>query len=194
MYHRKIIIISGDRLRTVVLRPGVLYGELDTIFVTEVIRNAQKHDGILYHFGSPQAVSQYAYVGNVAWGFVCALRTLRQDTSIGGEAYFIGDETPLMQLFKFSELFIKLHGGRLSSRPIPYTLILAIVLLLEWIVWLISPLKQINLPISSSTVRYANKKWSFSYNKAETELNYSPLFDWEDSYSRSCEFYKTAVT
>lgn len=194
MYHRKIIIISGDRLRTVVLRPGVLYGELDTIFVTEVIRNAQKHDGILYHFESPQAVSQYAYVGNVAWGFVCALRTLRQDTFIGGEAYFIGDETPLMQLFKFSELFIKLHGGRLSSRPIPYTLILAIVFLLEWIVWLISPLKQINLPISSSTVRYANKKWSFSYNKAKTELNYSPLFDWEDSYSRSCEFYKTAVT
>lgn len=125
---------------------------------------------------------------------MCALRTLRQDTSIGGEAYFIGDETPLMQLFKFSELFIKLYGGRLSSRPIPYTLILVIVLLLEWIVWLISPIKQINLPISSSTVRYANKKWSFSYNKAKTELNYSPLFDWEESYSRSCEYYKTAVT
>eukprot|EP00105_Crassostrea_gigas_P020084 XP_011438773.1 PREDICTED: 3 beta-hydroxysteroid dehydrogenase/Delta 5--_4-isomerase type 2 [Crassostrea gigas] len=185
---------NGDRLRTVVLRPGVLYGELDAIFVTEVIRNAKKQGGVLYHFGSPQAVSQYAYVGNVAWGFVCALRKLSQDTSIGGEAYFIGDETPLMQLFKFSELFIKLYGGRLSSRPIPYTLILVIVLLLEWIVWLISPIKQINLPISSSTVRYANKKWSFSYNKAKTELNYSPLFDWEESYSRSCEYYKTAVT
>uniref|UniRef100_A0A8W8K0Q1 3-beta hydroxysteroid dehydrogenase/isomerase domain-containing protein n=1 Tax=Magallana gigas TaxID=29159 RepID=A0A8W8K0Q1_MAGGI len=185
---------NGDRLRTVVLRPGVLYGELDAIFVTEVIRNAKKQGGVLYHFGSPQAVSQYAYVGNVAWGFVCALRKLSQDTSIGGEAYFIGDETPLMQLFKFSELFIKLYGGRLSSRPIPYTLILVVVLLLEWIVWLISPIKQINLPISSSTVRYANKKWSFSYNKAKTELNYSPLFDWEESYSRSCEYYKTAVT
>lgn len=181
-------------MRTVVLRPGVLYGELDAIFVTEVIRNAKKQGGVLYHFGSPQAVSQYAYVGNVAWGFVCALRKLSQDTSIGGEAYFIGDETPLMQLFKFSELFIKLNGGRLSSKPIPYTLILVIVLLLEWIVWLISPIKQINLPISSSTVRYANKKWSFSYNKAKTELNYSPLFDWEESYSRSCEYYKTAVT
>lgn len=181
-------------MRTVVLRPGVLYGELDAIFVTEVIRNAKKQGGVLYHFGSPQAVSQYAYVGNVAWGFVCALRKLSQDTSIGGEAYFIGDETPLMQLFKFSELFIKLYGGRLSSRPIPYTLILVIVLLLEWIVWLISPIKQINLPISSSTVRYANKKWSFSYNKAKTELNYSPLFDWEESFSRSCEYYKTAVT
>lgn len=184
---------NGDCMRTAVLRPGVLYGELDAIFVTEVIRNAKKQGGTLYYFGSPHAVSQYVYVGNVAWGFVCALKKLRQDKSLGGEAYFIGDETPLMQLFKFSEIFIKLHGCKLSSRPIPYALILAIVILLEWIVWLLSPFKQINLPVSSSTVRYANKKWSFSYNKAKSELNYSPLFDWEQSYNRSCEFYKTTT-
>ena len=191
--HDIVRLFSGKRLRTVVLRPGVIYGELDNIFVTSVIRNTLSHGGVLYHFGSPRAVSQYVYVGNAAWGFVCALNKLRHDTSLGGEAFFIGDETPLLQLFRFSELFIKLHGGRLSKRPIPYSLILVVVLVLEWILWFLSPLKEINLPVTSSSVRYANKRWSFSYKKAVSRLDYSPLFSWEESYRRSCEYYKTVT-
>jgi hypothetical protein len=96
-----------------------------------------------------------------------------------------------MGLFQFNERFIKLNGGRLASRPIPYMLMLMVVLLLEWVVWLISPVKKINLPVTSATVRYANKKWSFSYDKAKRQLQYSPLFDWDESYRRSCEFYKS---
>ncbi|XP_061197088.1 3 beta-hydroxysteroid dehydrogenase/Delta 5--_4-isomerase type 1-like [Saccostrea echinata] len=182
---------NGERLRTVVLRPGVMYGELDPIFVTAVIHATRKQGGVLYHFGNPNSYCQNAYVGNMAWGFVCALNKLYHDKSAGGEAYFVGDETPLMGLFEFNELFIKLHGGELARRPIPYLLMLTIVLLLEWIVWLISPLKQINLPVTSSTVRYTNKKWSYSYEKAKKELGYSPLYNWEDSYRRSSEFYKS---
>lgn len=184
-------IVSGQRLQTIVLRPGLMYGELDSIFVTSVIRATRTNGGVLYHFGSPQAFGQYVYVGNVGWGFVCALRKLFHGNFHGGETYFVGDTTPLMRLFEFNELFIKLNGGRLASRPIPYLLMLMVVLLLEWIVWLISPVKEINLPVTSTAVRYANKKWSYSYDKAKRQLQYSPLYDWDESYHRSSKFYKS---
>ena len=54
------------------LRPVVMYGELDPGFVTAGQEMARRSGGVLVRTNTTTVPQSQAYVGNVAWGFVCA--------------------------------------------------------------------------------------------------------------------------
>ena len=66
--HFSWILISGNLLRTAVIRPDTFYGELDKLFVTTSIEAASVTFGYLPYIGS--GVQPNSYVGNTAWGHV----------------------------------------------------------------------------------------------------------------------------
>ena len=64
---------DGSVLHTLVLRPTVMYGELDPWFVVSGLQAAHRSGGILLPVGDGRARMQVSYVGNVSWAHLCTL-------------------------------------------------------------------------------------------------------------------------
>ncbi|KAJ8312879.1 hypothetical protein KUTeg_002918 [Tegillarca granosa] len=180
---------NGNHLQTLTLRPVLMYGELDPYFMTRLIKTTARSGGKLTKFGSSQSYAQFVYVGNVAWSFICAHKALRSDPDLGGEAFFITDNTPTENFFNFSKPFLEANGFCLSSRSIPYWLIYFLIFFLNFVAWIISPIKQIDMPTTLSSVIFMNMKISFSSKEAHKVINYKPLFEPDQSHNLSMLFY-----
>ncbi|WAR02203.1 hypothetical protein MAR_008761 [Mya arenaria] len=71
--------VLGDLFRTISIRPVVMYGELDNAFVTIAQEMSKDTFGTLFMTNTSHVKQQTAYVGNVAWGFVCAEIKLNEE-------------------------------------------------------------------------------------------------------------------
>ena len=87
-----------------------MYGEEDPFYVTSGLEKAKSNKGVLMVVGGRKALFQQSYAGNVAWAFLCALSSMSKDEDLGGKALFITDDTPLMNSFDFTEIFLKILG------------------------------------------------------------------------------------
>ncbi|CAH1801617.1 unnamed protein product [Owenia fusiformis] len=68
-----------NQLKTLSLRPPVIYGEADTHFITQMLHSAKSFGGTLIPFGDGKTKWQQAYVGNVAWAHICAYRAVKNE-------------------------------------------------------------------------------------------------------------------
>lgn len=168
-----------------------MYGELDPYYVTNGMKNAATQGGVLPRVGNGRALFQQAYAGNVAWAHVLALHQISQsdDHPAAGQAFFITDDTPLMNSFAFMEPFLKSKGFSLSSYTIPYSLIYCGLYVTEAILRFIAPVCKINLETNLSSLIYINTDVYFKRNKAEEMLQYRPLFSYPESMQRSLDYY-----
>lgn len=189
------ILAKGDanRLHTVCLRPNVMYGEGDPYFVINGLRAAKESGGILTSVGDGSAKFQQAYVGNVAWAHLCALHAVMEDPGLGGRNFFVTDDTPLMNSFVFMKPFLRCRGFDLSENAIPYRLVYAVYYCIDWVLWAIRPIIQINLDIALPSIIYVNQTFYFNRRNAEDVLKYKPLYGYQTSLGMSMEFYKKAV-
>jgi 3beta-hydroxy-delta5-steroid dehydrogenase / steroid delta-isomerase len=76
---------SNLTLRTLALRPNVMYGEGDPYYVTAGLKAASTSGGVMYRVGDGSALFQQAYVGNIAWAHVRANQALALEADIGGQ-------------------------------------------------------------------------------------------------------------
>ncbi|XP_046551098.1 3 beta-hydroxysteroid dehydrogenase/Delta 5--_4-isomerase type 1-like isoform X2 [Haliotis rubra] len=183
---------SGSRFQAVSLRPTVFFGELDTHYIPSVLKMAHRNGGVLVQIGNGSALYQHTYVGNVAWAFICAERTLRSaagEESISGQAYFITDDCPPCSLPEQVLPFLRGRGFRLSTYRIPFFIVYSAVRFTEGLLWLLSPLTKIDLGFSAFSIWYANMTLTFKSKKARHELDYSPLFTPEESTAQANDYY-----
>lgn len=188
--HEMFFSVFSGKLRTLALRPNVMYGELDPYYVTNGLRSAKTNEGILTRVGDGSALFQQAYVGNVAWAHVLAASALKKDAETGGKVYFITDDTPLLNTFDFMKIFLLLKGFDLSSYAIPYPLMYVVLYCLESVLYAISPVKKINLPTALCSVIYINKTYYFNRKRAENMLGYKPIYDFDQSIELSAKYYQ----
>ncbi|XP_046363626.2 3 beta-hydroxysteroid dehydrogenase/Delta 5--_4-isomerase type 1-like isoform X1 [Haliotis rufescens] len=183
---------SGGRFQVVTLRPTVFYGELDAHYIPSVLRTANRNGGVLVQIGNGSALYQHTYVGNVAWAFVCADRTLKSVTGegdISGQVYFITDDCPPCSLPDQVLPFLVGRGFRLSTYRVPFSLVYSALLFTQGLLWLISPLTKVDLGFSALSLRYANMTLTFKSKKARLKLDYSPLFTPEESIVQANDYY-----
>ena len=185
-----VLFYTGSRLHAASLRCSVLYGEEDPYYVTSGLESAYNNDKVLVQIGGGGKLFQQCYAGNAAWAFVCADKTLQEDPSLGGQAYFIPDDTPVQNTFKFMEHFLITREYRLSSYFIPSCLVYYPLCALEFLLLLIAPLWKKNLTLTSGNVKYINMNLYFNGDKARRELNYYPLYTPEEAIQRSNNYYK----
>jgi nucleoside-diphosphate-sugar epimerase len=192
-----IPLLNGGRLRTLCLRPTTFYGENDAINVPRYLATAQRCGGKLWRIGGEDLTVQQTYVGNVAWAHLAALEALlKYPEKCAGEAFFVTDNTPAMNVFSFVLPFLEDHGLRLSSFRLPFALVyfgfMVFIFLLNafrkfFPDWKIP--KSVS-DFSLSQIAFLNMKASFCRNKAEDRLTYQPLFSFEESIDRSRKYYK----
>ncbi len=168
-----------------------MYGEGDPFQVTSGLRDAMNNAGILTRIGSGITKLQYAYVGNVAWAHIAAMKVLRKSQEVGGQAYFITDDTPPTNPFTFMQPYLVARGFRLSNYYIPYQPVYGVVFMVEKLLWLLAPLVKISLPVPAASILYVNSNITFSREKAELSLNYTPLYCYRESMKKAMAYYKT---
>ncbi|XP_046401480.1 3 beta-hydroxysteroid dehydrogenase/Delta 5--_4-isomerase type 1 [Ischnura elegans] len=201
-------------LKTVALRPTLLYGEEDYKFVPEICKLADACDGRLIQISGIGGKQQVTYAGNAAWAHLCAKNALKKHPeSIAGLPIFVTDDTHLDNTLRFVE---RVTGGRgpnpripnnnslndanakterspyhVTEWSIPMVLSYLVAILFELIMsWLVCPLFQVTLTVSPSAfISYLGSVVFFSRLRASIYMDYEPLYSMEEAIMSSSEFY-----
>ena len=131
------------------------------------------------------------FLGNVAWAFVVAkYQLINNPELIGGEIFFITDETKIRHMIDFVGPFIEDRGYKMSNTVIPFLLAYVISLLIFWIVKVFGVIKKIEPTMPHpSHVHLLSKTYSFSSEKATRMLGYRPIYTQEESFENSKSYY-----
>ncbi|CAH1231272.1 HSD3B1 [Branchiostoma lanceolatum] len=185
--HNGLVLSTGVTLRTCVLRPMYIYGEGGPVGVFPDWRYADNHGGKLPRISAKGPKVRPVYVGNAAWAHVLAAREIRrQPDVIGGQTYFVSDDTPVTDYSSFhaellSPLGYTIDDDTLISLRVWY----ALALLLEMIQWLLKPVLAFRPPMTRGILQLYNTAFYFGYEKARKDLGYQPLFGWEEGKERT---------
>lgn len=160
-----------------------MFGELDP----HNIRAKSKfvRDGIYYRLmGALEAKIQYSYVGNVSMVFLKAYESLLKNSNCGGQYYFAVDDTPPQSHIAFRKPYLR-ENIEVSSWHIPHSVICSIFCIIYYVLLIVRPFKNVNLPLSSDVVYFLNTTFYVTYDKAKTVLGYKPLYDYQTSVERT---------
>ena len=177
-------------MHTISIRPTTMYGEEDRLTVYEPLETANKF-GRWTRFDCKDAVHQMTYAGNVAWMFVCAESAMFKDKNklIGGQAYFATDDTPVTDIFEFLAPFAKSCGFSTNTFKIPAWIVLYLMYMVYILMWFVSFIVKVNLRVGLCSFRYMTRTFTFKSSAAKRELNFSPLFSYDESLKRSLTYY-----
>ena len=184
------VLPNGQLMRTVSLRPCGIYGEGDTLYVTRVLRNGRQFGGYLPCLGSRETKMQRVYVGNVAWAHICALNAIRQPyNDIHGKSFIIMDSTPASNNFEWMKPFLEAQRIKLLPFSIPLCFLYYIWVVLEFIAWLLQPLRKIRLVSGKNELLLCCTTCTYNNRRALHELGYKPFFSHKESFQRSYSYY-----
>ncbi|WAR02620.1 3BHS-like protein [Mya arenaria] len=183
--------------RTVSLRPVIMYGEEEWRSIHRAVGNyVIKKTGTFFPTTCGGGRAEHAYVGNVAWGFVCAEHTLwREDAAAAaasGQSYFLCDDSPRKSVMGFISVLFEESGYKISPVAIPRWFIL-FALYATWLVLILVSLVYKNVNTAFGTAPFIMMPYTlcFRYDKATKLLGYSPIFSFEEAKRRTVNFIKT---
>lgn len=176
-----------------------MYGELEFRSWVHVVNSYfAQITGTYFRLRTGNARMEHAYVGNVAWGFVCAEKVLRRNDSkartASGQSFFISDDSPKKAIFDFMAPFLKDVGLRPFPVEIPLSLIIYPLWILYVILSLVSFVYKVNLPYGIAAFSVITKIFLFQYGKATEYLDYQPLYTFQEAKARTVTFLKTLKT
>lgn len=187
---------NGGRLATCALRPMYIYGE-GCRFLVFHMGNGVRNGDVLLRLSRPDAKVNPAYVGNVALAHVLAARALRDPerrAAVGGNFYFVSDDTPPVSYSDFNHAVMSPLGFGIQERlMLPYLLLVFFAFLMETLQWLLSPFMRYCPQFNRQILIMANTPFTFSYRKAQRDIGYSPRFGWEESRKRTTDWLASVL-
>jgi nucleoside-diphosphate-sugar epimerase len=186
-----VIRANAPELRTCVLRPCGMFGEGDPYHVANVLRIV-KADQLPFRMGDGRAAFQHVYVGNVAHAHVLAMRAVLEPGSrVGGEVYFVTDDSPVLNFFDFMEPILGELGYSLPprSRSVPYPVAWSLGALLEGVAFACRPLFRFVPTLTRSSVRFVCHEHTFVGEKARRDFGYEPIYPESVALQRTVEWF-----
>ena len=185
-------------LHTCSLRLPPLYGECDTGLILSHLRMAKYTCGYSMSIGSRCKTLQSLYTGNAAWAHVVAAQRLVDDGSrdtVGGNFYYIGDDSPAWTLSEYHNQFLKSFGYKqVPLLRVPICLLMLLAYLVEFVIIVLAFVKiDMKSNLMRSSIQWLNYSHSFSWEKARREIQYQPLFDRNAALARSVEYYRQII-
>ncbi|KAM7356184.1 sterol-4-alpha-carboxylate 3-dehydrogenase, decarboxylating [Cochliomyia hominivorax] len=189
-----ILSNQKDYLATSAIRPPLTYGEGDELFVPNVLKYLSKHNYSYPRIAGAGGKQQVSYAGNVAWGHICAYKTLKSNPkAIAGLPVFVTDDTPINDISRFIQK-MALLGGKYkvhhTSWYLPHFLFFFISLLTELFIRVIAPIKQTTLKFSLRAISsFTASVMMFNRLRAAIHMDYVPLIEVETSLQKSANWY-----
>ncbi|XP_059227027.1 3 beta-hydroxysteroid dehydrogenase/Delta 5--_4-isomerase type 1 [Stomoxys calcitrans] len=192
--HGRALSNGNGTLVTTAIRPPLTYGEGDNFFVTDMLKYLSSHSFVYPRIAGVGGKQQLCYAGNVAWGHICAYKSLKSaPRAIGGLPVFITDETSIADTSRFlqkigasSEKF----KVRQSSWYIPRAIFQFFAMLLELLIIVLEPVKKITMKYSLRALcAYASSMIFFNRLRAAIHIDYVPLIEEQTAIKKSVQWY-----
>ena len=116
---------------------------------------------------------------------------LSNNQKVPGSTYFITDGQG-ENFFKFYEQVVEGAGYRIWPKDLwlPYWLAYSIAGMVEFIAWLIRPVKKVNPKFSRFAVIYTCSNFTFSSVKAKRDFGFELKYSVDEALNRTIEFYR----
>jgi len=128
MAEQAVRAAANRTLKTIVLRPHLIWGPADNHLVPRIITRA----GSLRQVGDGGNRVDTIYIDNAAHGHVLALEALEKDPALSGRVYFISDDRPI-GLWEMVNRILEAGGKPPVTRTVSPKTAYAIGAVLEWI-------------------------------------------------------------
>ena len=183
--------LPGCELSTCAMRPCGMYGEGDPYHVTNVLR-VVREGKLSFRPGDGKAAFQHVYVGNVAHAHLLAMRSLLERGAAGGQAYFVTDDSPVINFLDFMEPIMEALGYSLppKTRRIPYGVMLAMGAVMEAASVVCRPIRPFTPTLTRSSVRFVCHDHTFNGSKLAGDLGYAPIYKESESLARTIEYFR----
>ena len=195
-----VLAANGDRFKlyTCSIRSPPIYGESDTTFIPSAAWAAQKFFGYYPRLGSPHVKMTAIYAENAAHAHICAARELLSSTKeeVGGQYYYVTDDTPFESYNKFLRRFLEPVNIRGVVLPIKLVTLWFYII----IVYMVFLNVVLGLPADSHSVlkfhrhlRILSISHTVNRKKAEKNLKYKPIVSFDDALHESIRYYHAFI-
>jgi nucleoside-diphosphate-sugar epimerase len=179
--------LSNDIFKSISIRPHLIWGEGDPHLIPRLRLKAK--EGKLRIVGNGENLVDIIHVDNAASAHVNALTSLIQNSSLSGNAYFIGQEKPV-NLWDFINQLLAVYKILPIQSYIPFRAAFVLGFILEKfysLLGIISPEPQMTRFIALQLA----KSHYFSHEKAKSDLGYLPTVSIEDGLLMLKEEYES---
>ncbi|XP_066282597.1 3 beta-hydroxysteroid dehydrogenase/Delta 5--_4-isomerase-like [Branchiostoma lanceolatum] len=181
---------GGRTLRTCSLRPMGMYGEgLMNLFVDIERAIANKQSSYAIANDKTQRCT-FVYLDNFLHALRLTLdRLVAAPDIVGGQVYFISDDTPVNNYVDHRKNFLTAIGFTPEEKPfLPIRVLYALGLVFEFIRWVLSPVYNFQPPWTSGLILVSNTTMCLRYDKATRHLGYRPVVPWEEAKRRTVDW------
>ena len=172
-------------LKTVSLRPHLLWGPRDPHLLSRLIERAR--DKKLVIVGDGSAKVDLTFIENVAESHICAAESLKKSDTAAGKVYFITDDEPVV-LWDWINGLLGKCGLEPVSRKIPYRAAYAIGAVME-LIYTIFPVKGEPKLTRFLSGQLAHSHY-FDISAAKRDLNYQPRVSQSEAMTKTLNWLK----
>jgi nucleoside-diphosphate-sugar epimerase len=167
-------------LRTVALRPHLIWGPHDTNLVPTIVERSRR--GKLTRIGAGANQVDLTYIEDCVRAHLAAMRTLEAEPDrAGGKAYFISQGEPVV-MWQWIDRVLAAHGLPPVSRSIPTSVAMPLALVIESVA---RGLLLFGIEIKPLLTRFLVSEMAtshyFNINAAKRDLGYAPQFTIEEA-------------
>ena len=178
---------NSETLKTVALRPHLIWGPQDPHLIPRVIERAKV--GKLKLVGKTNKLVDTIYIDNAVYAHLLAAVELNQvNSKCSGKAYFLSNDQPIYMATMLNKILDAAQLPPVKSR-VPTSIAYAVGTLLEW--WYLRTGNQ-NEPIMT---RFVAKQLStshyFNIHAAKQDLNYQALVTIDDGMKQLKQYLMT---
>ena len=183
-----VLAANSPHLKTVAIRPHLVWGPGDTNLIPRLV--ARGRAGQLAMVGEGTNMVDITYIDNSVHAHLLAAENLLTSASAAGEAFFIGQETPVKLWAWINALFARLDIKAVTRRmPLPVAYGAGAILELGHSLLRLGQEPRMTRFLA---LQLAKSHW-FSHAKAERLLNYRPLVSTTEGMDRLVAWlYETA--
>ncbi|MGO8995220.1 MAG: NAD-dependent epimerase/dehydratase family protein, partial [Polyangiaceae bacterium] len=164
-----VVRAAGNRLRTLSLRPHLIWGLGDQHLLPRLVARAKT--GRLRQVGSRDPLTDTTHIDNCTRAHLLAADALGRSPELSGRAYFVSDDSPIGIWTMVRRLLEAVGGGKVGA-PIPSSVAYAVGALLESAHGLFG-LEREPLMTRFAASQLAHAQW-FDISAAKRDLGYCP--------------------
>lgn len=181
---KQVRAAHGAELRTVSLRPHLIWGPGDTNLIPTVLERARM--GRLTQVGNGSNLVDFSYIDDCVQAHLCAMRAVDERPEIvGGKVYFISQGDPV-PLWGWINSVLRVHGAQPVRRTVSKGLAMSLAAVIETGARILVSLGIVTKPfLTRFLVSEMSTSHYFSIEAAKRELGYVPTYTVEHALEQA---------